>query len=44
MRKVELKIDTDINTSFSRVNIESLDFDWLFDGKNCQSFLELLVG
>lgn len=42
MKKRELVIDLDQDQTFSRVNTEALDFDWLFEGENTFAFLELL--
>ena len=35
----------DINEqNFSRVKVEALDFDWIFEGKNASTILHILNG
>jgi hypothetical protein len=42
MRNKKLTFNREQDQTFSRVQVEALDFDWLFEENNIYSFLELL--
>ena len=44
LRKMKMEQLDGNQTNFSRIKVESLDFDWIFEGKNASTMLKILNG